>query len=229
MKPHAFIFFICRCVLLSASLFAFAGCPGSRELAAPDVDYFNRVVASPALRDSLRNNALTAGMPIVVAEQVFRHCKVDTLVAVASVGSRQPLREREGLYSQFHDPNIEVYLNTYQTPKGKLYVWYRDPDFYRLNVMGKDSIYLYWNGQSARARIEYLLKPTLLMLDQPISTNAITTAEIRSREQPGKVTYWYNLSVLAGNAIRLEAQQKDLYPIMHLELENNPVPSFRWR
>src|SRR5438552_18597702 len=88
-----------------------ASCSHICTIGTPDRTAFDAMVLSPSLRDSIRHNTITVGMPYSVIRMAFGGCGSDTAIAVASSGSRQPLDESEGLYSHFHHPNITTNLD----------------------------------------------------------------------------------------------------------------------
>ncbi len=169
-------------------------------------------------------------MPYAVVRAVFSGCKGDTAIPVASIGSRQMLDEREGLFSHFHDPNIQVYMDIYPTDKGDLYIWYLNPDFYRSEVSKADSIFLYSESKVDTAKVVSLTKPRVLTISKPLTANlSIPYAEIRSREQIGQVSYWYGLTMLDQTTLKQQPQSTPNYPIVHLELEKTVIKSFSWK
>lgn len=195
----------------------------------PDIGQFKKSVYSQTLIDSIQHNVLTVGMPYFVVREIFMNCDGDTVIPVASIGSRQKLDEHEGLFSHFHDEGIEVYLDRYKTEQGTLLVWYGNPTFYRLNIMAKDTMYVFGENGIDTARVLYLLKPFTLCLEKNTSITSIPYAEIHHREQNGQVSYWYNLSMIDSNVISLNPQKKSQYPIYRLELNNDEITSFRWK
>jgi hypothetical protein len=196
----------------------------------PDLAAFGNVVLSPALRDSISHNTLTLGMPYSAVRSVFAGCGCDTFIAVASSGSRQPLDESEGLYSHFHDPNIQIYLNKYKTASGDLYIWYGNLNFYRAEVSKNDSIFLYSLRGIDTATVASLTKPQILRIAHPIMPGSLVPyAEIHSREHVGQVSYWYDLNVLDTVTVKQQSQTTAEYPILHMELGTTPVASFHWK
>lgn len=195
----------------------------------PDRDRFQNLVRSQELVDSLQQHALTKGMPYFVIRDIFRSCDGDSGIPVASIGSRQKLDETEGLFSHYHDPGIQVYLDRYTTERGKLFVWYANPTFYRSTLMEKDTMCLFGENGIDTARVLSLLDPFLLQLTKKPRNSSISYAEVHSRRQKGVIAFFYNLSMVDSNLITLNPQKKSEYPIYRLELNNDEVPSFRWR
>src|SRR4051812_1583644 len=120
-----------------------ASCSHICTIGTPDRTAFDAMILSPALRDSIGHNTIALGMPYSVIRMSFGRCGSDTAIAVASSGSRQPLDESEGLYSHFHDPNIQIYLDKYKTSQGNLFIWYGNTNFYRAEAVKGDSVFLY--------------------------------------------------------------------------------------
>ncbi|MBI3365144.1 MAG: hypothetical protein HY033_09580 [Ignavibacteriae bacterium] len=194
----------------------------------PDLQRFRTSVHSQSLLDSIRQNVLAVGMPHFVVREIFLSCDGDTEIPVASIGSRQKLDEHEGLFSHFHDPGIEVYLDRYKTERGTLLVWYGNPTFYRFGVMAKDTLYAYGEQEIDTSRVLWLLKPFSLRLEKRMHTTDIPYAEIHHREQKGQISYWYNLTMIDSTAINLNPQKKNEYPIFRLEFDDKQITSFKW-
>lgn len=195
----------------------------------PDRVRFQKLVRSQRLIDSLQQHVLTEGMPYFVVQDVFRGCDGDTDIPVASIGSHQKLDETEGLISHYHDASIEVHLDRYTTERGGLLVWYGNPTFYRLNVMARDTMYIFGPDGIDTTAILCLLKPSTLRLERKPRANFVSHAEIRHREQNGMISYWYNLSMLDSNVITLNPQKKSEYPVYRLDLDNEKTTSFNWK
>jgi hypothetical protein len=196
----------------------------------PDLSAFRNAVLSPSLQDSMSHNTLTLGMPYSAVRSVFGGCGCDTSIAVASSGSRQPLDESEGLYSHFHDPNIQIYLNKYKTASGDLFIWYGNMNFYRAEVSKSDSIILYSLGRIDTAIVASLTKPQVLRTAHAITPGLLVPyAEIHSREHVGSVSYWYDLNVIDTVTVKQQSQTTAEYPILHMELGTTPIKSFHWK
>jgi hypothetical protein len=195
----------------------------------PDQDRFQNLVRSQRLVDSLQHHALTKGMPYFVVRDIFRSCDGDTGIPVASIGSRQKLDETEGLYSHYHDPSIEVWLDRYTTERGDLLIWYGNPTFYRSQIMEKDTIYLFGENGCDTARVYFLLDPSLLRLTRQPRGSSFPYAEVHSRRQNGLVNFFYNLSMVDSNLVTINPQKRSEYPVYRLEMNNNEIQSFKWR
>ncbi|MEP7233890.1 MAG: hypothetical protein ABI778_01220, partial [Ignavibacteriota bacterium] len=168
--------------------------------------------------------------PSSAVRMVFGGCGCDTSIAVASSGSRQPLDETEGIYSHFHDPNIQMYLNKYQTSQGDLFIWYGNMNFYRAEISKNDSIFLYSSAGIHMARVSSLTKPQVLRTDRAVAGgSSYPYAEIHSREHVGQISYWYDLDAIDTVTIKQQSQSTALYPIVHMELGTTPITSFHWK
>lgn len=226
-KPSA----VAASAAMIALSFIFSNC--SSVCVTRDVDQaaFKDVILSQPLRDSLSANTLCVGMPYSVIRALYSGCSCDTAIAVASSGSRQPLDETEGLYSHFHDPNIQIYLDKYKTPQGTLSVWYGNMNFYRAEIVKNDSVFTY----SASAKIDTgivasLTKAQIIKLSKAIeNVSAVPYAEIHSREHIGKISYWYDLSMIDAQTLKQQSQSLALYPILHMELGTTVINSFRFK
>ncbi len=223
LKYRSFILiFVTLAVLQSCSHICMTG--------TPDLAAFGNTVLSPALRDSMSHNTLTIGMPYSAVRMVFGGCGSDTSIAVASNGSRQALDETEGLYSHFHDPNIQIYLNKYKTPQGDLFIWYGNMNFYRAEVSKNDSLFLYLPSGIDTARVSSLTKSQVLRADRSLVNGTVYPyAEIHSREHVGLISYWYHLDIIDSVTIKQESQTTPDYPILHMELGTSPITSFHWK
>ena len=73
--------------LLLVSFLSLAACTHSYQVMQPNYQEFDRYVGSRALRDSLRRNTLTPGMPQWIADTLFSRNVKNAPVAVASPGS----------------------------------------------------------------------------------------------------------------------------------------------
>ena len=214
-----------------------AGCAEYPAIREPDMDRFNQTVYSPALRDSLQAGKLTPGMPHFVASQLFEDWTTSIMelkIPVASLGSKQRLEEVEGWGRDYVDPEIKVFLDKYETEKGKLYVWYQRPDFYTMDVSARDTLCIFLEDTVLCSVIEYLNKSkTLTVRDSlpqiPLKTNLY--AEIRYQEHRWReVSYWYTIQFLKKyKSFTLKALNYEIYPIELLEFNGEPVSSFNWR
>ena len=83
-------------------------------------------------------------------------------IPVATLGSKQRLEEEEGWSRKYVDPNnINVFLDKYETPEGKLYVWYQRPDFYTMDVSQRDTLCVFYDDTVYCSVINYLNKSTV--------------------------------------------------------------------
>jgi len=213
------------------------GCTEYPAIQEPDMDRFNQTVHSLALRDSLLAGKLTTGMPYFVASQLFEDWTpsiMEIKIPVASLGSKQRLKETEGLGRDYDDPDIKVFLDEYETEKGKLHVWYQRPDFYTMDVSARDTLCIFLEDTVICSVIKYLTKSkTLTVRDSlpqiPRKTNLY--AEIHYHEHGWReVSYWYNIQILKNfKSFTLKDLNYEIYPIEFLEFNDMPVSSFNWR
>jgi hypothetical protein len=227
-----------RTVVLATFLFLLQiGCTQYPVLQDPDAQMFKQTVQSEFLQDSLKHGKLTAGMPRFVLSQLFNNYS-DGLkkikIPVATLGSKQRLEEEEGWSRKYVDPNVNVFLDRYETSEGKLYVWYQRPDFYRMDVSQRDTICIFYEDTVYCSVINYLNKSSVLTIRDslpqlPTQTNFY--AEIRYNEHPWReVSYWYDIEILSNaKTFKLADINYELYPIELLEFNNEPVSSFKWR
>jgi hypothetical protein len=224
-------------ILLGFLLFIQIGCSHYPVIQEPDVQQFNETVYSIALRDSLKDGKLTAGMPYFVVTQLFKNWTdgiKEVKIPVATLGSKQRLVEEEGWNRQYVDPNIKVFLDVYETPKGKLYVWYQRPDFYSMEVSARDTLYVFFEDSTYTSAINYLTKSTVLSVKDSLAELPVQTdfyAEVRYNDHPWRIiSYWYNLEILSnGRTFKIGETNYELYPVELLEFNNEPVTSFKWR
>jgi hypothetical protein len=215
-------------ILFSASILA---CHSSVcTYRTPDKTAFDKAVLSPALRDSIRHSTIMIGMPYSVVRSVFSKCKGDTAIVVASSGSRQVLDESEGLFSHFHDPGIQIYLDKYRTSQGMLYIWYGNMNYYRAEIAQGDSVFLYSDSRIDTANVVSLATKQILRINKSMkNVKAIPYAEIHSREFIGKQSFLYDLAALDTTSIKQQTQSKAEYPVLHLELGSTVITSFHWK
>lgn len=228
---HGLIFSIVLLILLQAGCFQY---PAIQE---PDTQVFNKTVYSKSLRDSLQDGKLVAGMPHFVVSQLFKNWtkSIEELkIPVATLGSKQRLEETEGWGRKYVDPNIKVFLDEYETPEGKLYVWYQRPDFYTMDVSARDTLCIYFEDTVICSSIKYLSNSNVLTIKDslpqiPVHTNLY--AEIRYNDHPWrKVFYWYNIEILSNaKTFKIDEVNYESYPVELLEFDNEPVSSFKWR
>ena len=228
-RPHARLY---------APLFLFAllqACAKPMPFSEPDREKFLRAVASPALRDSLQHSTFAVGMPYFVAAEICKNQKGVRRVAVASPGSRQPLRETEGFGRRYVDPTIQIFLDEYETTRGRLRIWYQRPDFYRLHVASGDTLVVFWQEQSPRALVQFLHHENSLFLTQGMNMLPAETkldGEIRHVNAPDarSTSHWYNLKLWQDRqTLVLTSLSHESYPIVWMELEGETITSFAWK
>ena len=213
------------------------GCTQYPLIQEPDTQMFNQTVRSTSLQDSLLAGKLTAGMPRFVVSQIFKDWTdgiKEVQIPVATLGSKQRLVEEEGWSRNYVDPNVKVFLDKYQTPKGKLYVWYERPDLYTMDVFQKDTLCVFYNDSVYCSVINCLNKSMVLTVRDPLQqlpTDTDLYGEIRYKDHPWReVSYWYNMRILSdAKTFKLGDTNYELYPIEFLEFNNEPIPSFNWR
>lgn len=214
-----------------------AGCTQHPVIQEPDMDRFNLTVLSPALRDSLLAGKLTPGMPHFVSSQLFEDwttSNMETKIPVASLGSKQRLEEVEAWGRDYVDPDSKVFLDKYETEKGKLYVWYQRPDFYTMDVSARDTLCVFLDDTVLCSVIEYLKNSkTLTVRDslQQIPGKTNLYAEIRYQEHAWReFSPWYRIQFLKKyKSYILKDLNYETYPIELLEFNGEPVSSFKWR
>jgi hypothetical protein len=224
-------------LLISLILLLQVGCAHYPVLQEPDVQMFDKIISSEALRDSLTKGKLTAGMPHFVVSQLFKNYSdgsKEINIPVATLGSKQRLQEEEGWNRKYVDPNISVLLDKYETCEGKLYVWYQRPNFYSMDVSQRDTLCIYYNDTVYCSVINYLNKASVLTVRDSLPQIPADTslfAEIRYNDHPWRdVSYWYNIQILSNEkTFKLSDTNYELYPIELLEFNNEPVSSFIWR
>jgi hypothetical protein len=177
------------------------------------------------------------GMLRFVVHQLFYNYdsgSKEIIIPVATLGSKQRLEEEEGWNRKYVDPNINVFLDKYETSEGRLYVWYQRPDFYRMDVSARDTLCVFYEDTVYCSVINYLNKSSVLTVRDslpqiPVRTNLY--AEIRYNDHPWReVSYWYNIEILSNaKTFKLGETNFEFYPIELLELNNEPVSSFKWR
>ncbi len=214
------------------------GCGAEYPLtSSPNMMLFDSTVASPALRDSLREDKLAAGMPYFVVTQIFDRwpsSRKHTKVPVASIGSRQRLWEVEGWAREFVDPNIQVFFDEYKTKKGKLVVWYQKPDFYRMDVKMGDTLYIFWDDTVAYSVIDHLKKSRTITVEDKfpqIPRSDTLYGEIHHYDHSWRdVSYWFALRILGdAQTFSLRSISYELYPIEFIELDGEKADSYQWR
>lgn len=212
------------------------GCSQYPEIQEPDTLMFNKTVYSKELRDSLQQGKLVAGMPHFVVSQLFKNwtsSNQELKIPVASLGSKQRLEETEGLGRVFVDPNAGVFLDEYETPGGKLYVWYRRPDFYTMNVSANDTLCIFLEDTVICSSVKCLNNSLVLTLKDSlpeIPVHKTLYGEVSYNENWSDVSYWYNIEILRNSrSIKITGESYETYPIEFLEFNNEPINSFKWR
>lgn len=223
-------------ILLFAVLNVFFGCIRYPSYNEPDIEKFKKLAARSALTDSLAEGKLSVGMPYYLIEEIFKNWSgsaKDTKIPVASLGSRQRLSESEGWGRLYVDPNIQVFMDEYNTSKGKLYVWYQYPDFYRTDVSQGDTLILFFPDTVISSVVASLKKNRVLYLSSKLSVipSGNLYGEIHYADNPRRrITYWYSLRVLSdGKTVLLKDLQYEIYPVELFELNGNPINSFKWK
>lgn len=214
-----------RTILLLSLAFYYLSCTSNCLFKDPDLQKFNSLVSSKSIQDSLKHKIITVGMPYFVIEDVFTDCKRERGIPVASIGSQQELLESEGLGRVYHNPSLKTYLDIYNTSKGVLKIWYGYFTFYSLEVERNDLILFYNKETIDTAKILYLIEPGRLRIDKNLNYDLIQYSEIHHKEQTGKVTFWYDVSIMDSNVV-LNPGGMDYYPIYRMELDNKEVKSF---
>jgi len=203
--------------------------------AQPNFARFDSTVASPALRDSLRQGKLVVGMPYFVAAQIFASSRRDDqAIPVAGLGRRQRLQERDVRYRDLGALNLQIYLNEYKTPQGQLTIWYQYPDFYRLNVSAGDTLFVFGQNRVRFSVIEYLLDRSRLKVRESISDLPVEQTiygEIHHYDNPDRErSHWYALMADEnGVTFSLDDMDFELYPIEQMEVDGRAVSSVRWK
>ena len=216
-------------VLLVAALLLASCCPVCMT-GTPDQAVFEKAVLSQALRDSLKNNTLTLGMPYSAVRMVFPGCIPDKSIQVAASGHRQELLETEGMYSTFQDANIQTFVNKFKTSQGDLYIWYGNVDFYKAGISAGDSVVLYSASNIIPAHVTSLLTSQKFRTELTLTKGmAIPYAEIYAHDGAASVSYWYDLSVSGTDTIKQKTQSTPNYPILHMELGKTVITSFHWK
>jgi hypothetical protein len=176
-------------------------------------------------------------MPHFVASQLFEDWTTSNMeikIPVASLGSKQRLEEVEGWARVYVDPNTEVLLDKYETEKGELYVWYQRPNFYTMDVSRRDTLCIFLEDTIVCSVIECLNKIDVLTLRDsvPIAASGENIyAEVRYNDNPRRtVSYWYAGKIFSNaRRFKIKAANYETYPIEVLELNGEPIQSFKWR
>ncbi|MDT8323147.1 MAG: hypothetical protein RRA94_03465 [Bacteroidota bacterium] len=228
-----------RITLPCVLLFLLSGCCAPPPFPQrPDHDTFAQRVPIPELKDSLRVGVLCAGMPYYVVREIFAShtddCHTDTARQVPGPGSRQALRESEGWKRDYADPNIQVFLDTYEVPEGRLAIWYRKPDFYVMDVARNDRICIHAGDSAYCADIAFLASRRALLLrqviDLPGNHTGSLSAVIFHDDHAWRAQSWWTGITLQGGGERvtLTSIPHTLYPVELIELNGKRISSYRW-
>lgn len=228
MKPYFFSVFV---ILSLGFLGLTCNYPLLEE---PDIERFKSNAGSSKLLDSLVSGKLTPGMPYYLVREIFNNWSEDISIPVGGIGSKQKIEETEGLGRIYNDPDIKIYMDEYDTEKGKLQVWYQFPDFYRMDISFGDSIKIFTQDTVLSSVIMNLRKSRSLSVKDSfpqLANSSNLYAEVHYNDHSyRKITYWYTMSVLSdGQTFLLRDLQYEIYPIEWLELNGEPISSFKWR
>ena len=213
------------------------GCSHYTVLHEPDNQMFNQTIYSNVLQDSLAEGKLTEGMPHFVVSQLFKDYSAgdkEIKIPVATLGSKQRLEEEEGWSRKYVDPNSNIFLDKYETSNGRLYVWYQRPNFYRMDVSARDTLCIFIEDTVMCSVVKYLNNSNVITVKDSLPQIPVRTslfAEVHYNDHPWReVSYWYNIEILSNaKTFKLGETNYELYPIELLELNNEPVSSFKWR
>jgi hypothetical protein len=211
--------------LIIIIVFLFQSCTAECVLNEPDLLKFNNNVTSKELQNKLKNDTLTVGMPYFVLKNIFGDCFDERGVGVSAIGIKKAIIESEGLGRVYQNPDIRIWLDVYKTSKGNLCVWYGNMNFYSWEIMKNDKILLYNNDNIDTAKILYLTKPRELHINKDLNYDTVQYSEIISREQNGKITSWYKLSV-KDSIITINPVGMELYTIYRMTLNDKEIKSF---
>lgn len=210
-------------------------CFGGRfSISEPNTTRFRQIVKSQELRQNFEDGKLVVGMPYYVVGELFAEWGEPKPVAVASVGSKQPLRDVEGWSRVSHDPSIKVYLVEYKTKKGRVSIWYRYPDFYRLGLLVGDTLLVYARDTVLRSTIDCILGPNGIVVGDSLiglDSNTVYFCEVRhvDHAEGKKASFWYTLMVDDPITFYLEAPDYRQFPIEKIEKDGEPADTFQWR
>jgi hypothetical protein len=229
-----------RLVLLAglALLLLEMNCSTCKAARKPDAARFGRAVASKSLREALAAGRLLPGMPYFIVTELFPDCGCPKKRQVACVGCRGRIDDAEGWGRHASPPNLQIYYDEYRTKAGKLGVWYRYPDFYGMEVRAGDEIRIFSKTDTASdafgSKIHSLLNEDMVRLKNkvPEGFKADTIyGEIRYADNPhfpSGISNWYLMKLVNDSTVALRTPSYPFYPLMHLELDGEPVPSFQW-
>lgn len=221
-------------IILSV-LFIRPGCISYPIIGKPDISKFKNFPENSPLSDSLTNGKLTPGMPYYVVEDIFKDWPEDlkkTKIPVASLGSRQMLEEIEGWGRIYSDPDVKIFMDEYETEKGRLTIWYQFPDFYRMDISNGDTLFIFLQDTVLSSTVSGLKKARALNISDTLTQiprNKSLYSEIHYNDHPWRtISYWYTMNVLSdGQTFILKDLNYQIYPVEILELNNEPVTSFR--
>lgn len=217
-----------KAIILSATFTIALSCSSDCVYKEPDLLRFDSVVSSTSFRQNLRNGIISVGMPNYVIRNILERCIDETGIQVASIGSTQKLLEKDPLGFVYQDPNIQIYLDIYNTSQGKLYVWYMNPTFYSLKTEKGESILLFHKDTIDTAKILYLTNRNRLRIDKDLDLDTVQYSEIHHRTHYIDVSYWYKLTV-KDSVVNLITIGNDYYPVYRMNLDNKKVESFNYR
>jgi hypothetical protein len=214
-------------ILFLVALF-FLSCSSDCVYREPDLSRFDSVVISTSFRENLRKGIISVGMPNYIVRSVLDRCIDEMGIQVASIGSAQKLLEKDPLGFVFQDPNIQIYLDIYNTLQGKLYIWYMNPTFYSLKTERGESILLFHNDTIDTAKVLYLTNRNRLRIDKDLDLDTVLYSEIHHRTHYIDVSYWYKLTV-KDSVVNLITIGTDFYPIYRMNLDDKKIESFNYR
>jgi hypothetical protein len=223
--------------IIYSVLFIRLSCISYPLIIEPEFSAFKNEAGNAPIADSLANGSMTTGMPYYVVEEIFKDWPENlkkTKIPVASLGSRQMLEEIEGWGRIYSDPDIKIFMDEYETEKGTLTIWYQFPDFYRMDISSGDTLLIFLEDTTLSSTIGGLKKARALNIMNSfpqIPRNRNLYSEIHYNDHPWrKISYWYTMNVLSdGQTFILKDLNYQIYPIELLELNNEPVTSFRWK
>ena len=218
-------------------VFSGLNCTNYPVLNQPDINAFNNQANGSLLVDSLKAGKLSVGMPHSIVSQIFKNWPDNlesTKILVASLGSKQPVKDEEGWGRVYNDPFLQVYMDEYNTIKGKLNIWYQLPSFYRMDVSSGDTLVIILPDTTLKSVIFDLKNSNVLSTVNSFDSllhHKLTYAEIHYHDNQWRtISYWYSMMVLShGNSFMLKDLQYEIYPIELMELNGARINSFEWR
>ncbi len=228
---------LCLAVTFAAIAVLDVSCVSTSHLVREaDLARFDARCRSQALRDSIRNGKLVTGMPYFVVSQVFSNWDAPRGTLVPCVGSRQAVEDFEGWGRRFSCPDLNIYLDEYETSSGNIAIWYQCPDFYRMGVSVGDTLFLVSKNRAVSSVIQSILNATKIRLKEKLPGLAeedTLYGEIHYADNPKRpsgVSYWYLLGILSDDrTVTLSPLSFEFYPIEQIEHNGEPVFSIRWR